>query len=350
MRKKFMAVMLAGVMAASMGTMAFADETEAADYVVNEAAAADPEVTLVMAEVNPLDTTVGMTDIKFVEAVEAMSGGTIKIDLQDSGVLGDEATVLDTMIGGAGTIDMSRISAFGLSGYGCNKATLLSLPFVWESRDHWWNFVHSDLAEEFLNEPQEIGVPLRGIYYGEEGFRDFFFKNEVGELDDLKGMKIRVSNDPIMNGLVEAFGANPTSIAFTELYSSLSSGVCDAAEQPVANYKSNSFQEVAPCLLLDEHTLGAIQVVVADTGWAKLTENQQQVLYDAGKIVEAYCEELSAKNEEKVLEELKAEGVSVIEVEDKTPWQEAAMSAPAIQSAIEAQQDLYDQIAELAAG
>ena len=348
MMKKFMAVMLAGAMAASMGTMAFADETEAADYVVNEAAAADPAVTLVMAEVNPLDTTVGMTDVKFKEAVEAMSGGSITIDLQDSGVLGDEATVLDTMLGGAGTIDISRISAFALSGYGCTKATLLSLPFVWQSRDHWWKFVHSDLAEEFLNEPQDNGLPLRGIYYGEEGFRDFFFKNEVAGLEDLKGMKIRVSNDPIMTGLVEAFGANPANVAFTELYSSLSSGVCDAAEQPVANYKSNSFQEVAPYLLLDEHTLGAIQVVVADTGWAKLTENQQQVLYDAGEIVEEYCEGLSAENEEKVLAELEDEGATVIEVEDKTPWMEAAMSAPAIQSAIEAQQDLYDQIEALA--
>lgn len=348
MMKKFMAVMLAGVMAASMGTMAFADETEAADYVVNEAAAADPAVTLVMAEVNPLDTTVGMTDVKFKEAVEAMSGGSITIDLQDSGVLGDEATVLDTMIGGAGTIDISRISAFALSSYGCNKATLLSLPFLWESRDHWWNFVHSDLAEEFLNEPQENGVPLRGIYYGEEGFRHFFFKDDVEGIDDLKGLKIRVSNDPIMTGLVEAFGANPTNVAFTELYSGLSSGVCDAAEQPIANYKSNSFQEVAPCLLLDGHTLGAVQVVVADTGWMKLTENQQQVLYDAGKIVEDYCEELSVENENKVLDELKGEGVNVVEVEDLTPWQEAAKSAPAIESAIEAQQDLYDQLAALA--
>lgn len=348
MMKKFMAVMLAGAMAASMGTMAFADETEAADYVVNEAAAADPEVTLVMAEVNPLDTTVGMTDLKFVEAVEAMSGGTIKIDLQDSGVLGDEATVLDTMIGGAGTIDISRISAFSLSAYGCNKATILSVPFIWENRAHWWNFVHSDLADEFLNEPQDNGVPLRGIYYGEEGFRDFFFKNEVAGLDDLKGQKIRVSNDPIMTGLVEAFGANPTSIAFTELYSSLSSGVCDAAEQPIANYKSNSFQEVAPNLLLDEHTLGAIQVVIADTGWAKLTENQQQVLYDAGEIVEEYCEGLSESNESKVLDELKEEGVNVIEVEDKTPWQDAAMSVSSIQDAISAQQDLYDQIKAMA--
>ncbi len=347
MMKKFMAVMLAGVMAVSMGSMAFADETEAADYTVNEAAAADPAVTLVMAEVNPLDTTVGMTDTKFKEAVEAMSGGSITIDLQPGGTLGDEATVLDTMIGGAGTIDISRISAFALSSYGCNKATLLSLPFVWQSRDHWWNFANSDLAKEFLNEPQEIGVPLRGIYYGEEGFRHFFFKDDVAALEDLAGLKIRVSNDPIMTGLVEAFGATPANVAFTELYSSLSSGVCDAAEQPIANYKSNSFQEVAPCLLLDGHTLGAIQVVVADTGWAKLTENQQQVLYDAGAVVQAYCQELSAANEEKVLEELKEEGVNVVEVEDKTPWVEAANSASAIQDAISAQQDLYDQIMAL---
>ena len=59
-----------------------------------------PEVTLVMAEVNPLDTIVGQTDSKFKETVEEMSGGKIKIDLQASGVLGSENDVLDTMLGG----------------------------------------------------------------------------------------------------------------------------------------------------------------------------------------------------------------------------------------------------------
>ena len=94
-----------------------------------QAPAADA-ITLVMAEVNPLDTIVGMTDQKFKEEVESRSNGSIIIDLQASGVLGSENDVLDTMLGGGGTIDMSRISAFALTSYGGKKSMLLSLPYT----------------------------------------------------------------------------------------------------------------------------------------------------------------------------------------------------------------------------
>lgn len=117
-------------------------------------AASDPKVTLVYAEVNPLDTIVGQTASYFKEQVESLSGGSITIDLQASGVLGSENDVLDNILAGGDTIDLSRISAFALTSYGCKKSMLLSLPYTFVSRDHWWNFANSDLAPDFLNEPQ----------------------------------------------------------------------------------------------------------------------------------------------------------------------------------------------------
>jgi TRAP-type C4-dicarboxylate transport system substrate-binding protein len=74
-----------------------------------------------------------------------------------------------------------------------------------------------------------------------------------------------------MTGMVKGLGASPTVVSFGELYSALQTGVVDGAEQPIANYKSNAFQEVAPYLILDGHTLGAIQVVISDNAWKKLT-------------------------------------------------------------------------------
>lgn len=343
MKKNLLAVLLAAATVAAMAVPAMAAETES-DIAVNEAAAADPAVTLVMAEVNPLDTIVGMTDSEFKRQVEGMSGGSITVDLRDSGVLGSENDVLDAMLGGDDSIDMSRISAFALTNYGCKKATLLSIPYTFSSRDHWWKFATSDLADEFLAEPEELGLGVRGIYYGEEGFRHFFTKKEVAGIEDFKDMKLRVSNDPIMNGMCEGLGAIPTVVSFGELYSALNSGVVDGAEQPIANYYSNSFQEVAPNLILDGHTLGAIQVVISDTAWGKLTENQQQVLMDAGAVAETYNQNLSQEKEDEVLKTLKDAGVNVVDVPDKTPWREAAQSSQAIADAISANQDLYDQI------
>mgnify|MGYP002240621868 CR=1 FL=1 len=242
------------------------------------AAANDPKVTLVYAEVNPLDTIVGQTATHFKEKVEELTGGSVVIDVQASGVLGSENDVLDAILGGSTSIDMSRISAFALTSYGCNKSKLLSIPFTFENRAHFWNFANSDLAPEFLNEPQELGLPVRGIFYGEEGFRHFFTVKPVSGIADFKGLKLRVSNDPVMNGMVEGLGANPTVVSFGELYSALQTGVVDGAEQPIANYKSNAFPEVANNLILDGHTLGAIQAVITDNAWAKLTENQQAAI------------------------------------------------------------------------
>jgi len=240
---------------------------------------------------------------------------------------------------------MSRISAFALTSYGAKKSMLLSIPYTFENRDHWWAFANSDLAQEFLNEPQEIGLPLRGVFYGEEGFRHFFANKPINSIEDLDGMKIRVSNDPIMNGMVEGLGGSPTVVSFGELYSALNTGVCDAAEQPIANYKSNAFPEVANNLILDGHTLGAIQAVITDTAWAKLTPAQQAVIMEAGKEVQAFNQQLSQSAEDEVLQQLKDEGCNVVDVPDKKPWQDAC--AQVISENTADQAELYQQILDM---
>jgi tripartite ATP-independent transporter DctP family solute receptor len=282
--------------AASTATSAAASTAPAGDAA---AAASDPKVTLVYAEVNPLDTIVGQTGSHFKEKVEELTGGSVVIDVQASGVLGSENDVLDAILGGSTSIDISRISAFALTSYGCNKSKLLSIPFTFENRAHFWNFANSELAPEFLNEPQELGLPVRGIFYGEEGFRHFFTVKPVSGIADFKGLKLRVSNDPVMNGMVEGLGANPTVVSFGELYSALQTGVVDGAEQPIANYKSNAFPEVANNLILDGHTLGAVQAVITDNAWNKLTENQQAAVMEAAADTQAFNADLSETAENK---------------------------------------------------
>ena len=330
-----------------------AEETTAAEGETKAEAAASgkydtasmPEVTLVYAEVNPLDTIVGQMATDFKEKVEELSDGKITIDVQASGVLGSENDVLDTMLGGGGTIDMSRISAFALNGYGAKKSLLLSIPYTFADREHFWNFATSDLADEFLAEPVEQGLGVRGLFYGEEGFRHFFFKNEAKTLEDLKGLKIRVSNDPVMTGMVAGLGANATVVSMNELYSALQTGVVDAAEQPIANYASNAFPEVAPYLMLDGHTLGAVQVVITDEAWNGRTEDQQAILMEAGEYASTNNRANSENKENEVLEQLKADGVTVVEVEDKAPWKEACKDV--IESNTSDQAELYQQLLDM---
>lgn len=358
MKKRIVAVVLSALLVASLsgcGLKSPAETTPKEETTQGEAkpeeakpegtTAVKPEITLVYAEVNPLDTIVGQTGSAFKEKVEELSGGKIKIDLQASGVLGSENDVLDTMLGGGGTIDMSRISAFALTSYGGEKSKLLSVPYTFVSRDHFWNFATSDLAPEFLLESQENGSGVRGLFYGEEGFRHFFTVKPVNTIDDIKGMKLRVSNDPVMNGMVQGLGASPTVVSFGELYSALQTGVVDGAEQPIANYKSNAFQEVSPNLILDGHTLGAIQVIITDEAWDKLTEEQQNILVEAGKLTSEFNRKISEEAENKVLEELRAEGVNVVDVEDITPWQDACKDI--IESSTADNVELYQRILDM---
>jgi TRAP-type C4-dicarboxylate transport system substrate-binding protein len=310
-------------------------------------ASADEPITLTYAEVNTLEgTIVGAMAKAFKEKVEELSGGAVLIDIQASGVLGSEDQILDNLLGGGNITDISRISAFALTQYGCDKASLLSIPYTFVNEDHFWKFADSELAQEFLNEPQEIGLPLRGLCYGEEGFRHFFFKNEVKGLDDLKGLKIRVSSDPVMTGMVSNLGASATSVPFTELYSALNTGVVDGAEQPTANYRSNAFQEVAPYLLLDGHTLGALQIVITDTGWNKLNEEQQGWIMEAAKYASEVCREQVGKVEAETFELLEKDGATVIPVEDKSPWVEACQ--PTIKANTEKLADLYAELVAMA--
>ena len=339
--------------AATEATEAAEEKTEAAEGETEAAAEAGsydtanmPEVTLVYAEVNPLDTIVGQMATDFKNKVEELSDGKITIDVQASGVLGSENDVLDTMLGGGGTIDMSRISAFALNSYGAKKSMLLSIPYTFQDRAHFWNFATSDLAQEFLTEPVDLGLGVRGLYYGEEGFRHFFFVNPATKLEDLSGLKIRVSNDPVMTGMVSGLGANATVVSMNELYSALQTGVVDAAEQPIANYYSNAFPEVAPHLLLDGHTLGAVQVIITDEAWDKLTEDQQAILMEAGKYASENNRANSENKENEVLEQLKADGVTVTEVEDKAPWKDACKAV--IDENTADQAELYQQILDLA--
>lgn len=319
--KKLLAVALVALMVLTLGACGAKKDDAAAE----PAAAAEP-ITLTMAEVNPLEGTVcGAMDLAFKEKVEELSGGQIKIDLQGGGVLGVEADILDGITGGTGTVDICRISAFALTSYGTKKAKLLSLPYTFNNRDHFWAFANSELGQDFLNESMELGLGIKSLYFGEEGFRHFFSVPDkaITSPEDCKGLKIRVSNDPVMVGMVEGLGGTPSPVSMAEIYQSMQNNTIDAAEQPTVNYLANSFQEVGTNLTLDGHTLGAMMTIITETAWNKLTEEQQGWIVEAGKYASQVCREQSEAKENAALATLKEQGINIIEVTDKAPWQAA---------------------------
>lgn len=279
-----------------------------------------------------------------------ISGGSITIDLQGAGVLGNEVDVLDQMVGNSGTVDITRTSINTLNQYGVGNSVVLSLPFVFVSRDHYWKWVDSESGQAYLAELHDAGKGLRAICYGEEGFRSFFTSESkpITTPDDMKGMKIRSSSDPIMVGMIEALGATSSPVAYNEVYTSIQNGTIDGAENPVNNYYSNAFYEVAKNLTLDEHTLGATQIVMTDASYDSLTPAQQEAINEAGKIAEQYCREISEQGEKDTFEKLKEAGVNIIPVDDKTPWQEKVQPLIDAQLSTDDLKAFYQTIVDMA--
>ena len=315
---------------------------------------ADP-ITLTYAEVNPVPATLEennesgsvVSDVAwaFKTKLEELSNGEILVDLQGGGVMGPEKDVLANILGGDTSVDIVRISAFALNQYGAKKSVFLTLPYVFSSEEHYWKFTKSDLAKEMLAEAKEVGQPWTGLAYGEEGFRHFFSKVDIKTIDDLKGLKIRVSDDPIMTGLLQGLGAAFTPVSFTELYSALQTGVVDCAEQPITNYLSNSFQEVAPYMLRDGHTLGTIELIATDSCFDKLSDDQKALVQQAADYAMAECEKSVIARQEAAYNKLVEMGCTVNEVEDKTVWQEATKAV--LEANIAGMEDIYEQIMAL---
>ncbi len=336
MKRKILAMLLSVVMVTSLAGCGNEE---------GESIEKSEPVTLVYAEMNPLDTIAGEMAVAFKEKVEEISGGNITIDIQHSGVLGDETTIVEGMINGDTTIDLARISPTALTSHGGEKSKLLALPYLFTSHEHFWNFASSALADEILAEPAENGKGIRGLFYGEEGFRHFFTSKEVTGIDDFVGMKIRVSNDPIMNGMVQALGGTPMVVSFNELYIALKNNLVDAAEQPLINYKSNAFPEVASTLILDGHTLGTMEVIISDATWNKLSNQQKEWLEEAGDYASSYNRRIAEEEEKKALEELKADGVNIVEIKNTSAWVEACDSV--IQNNIAGMEAMYQQIKDM---
>ncbi len=329
MNKKLLTSLLAAGVLASLG----AASVNAAD------------VTLVMAEENSIDSLSGKVAQYFADKVAELTDGAVEIDLQCSKVLGSESEILEGMIAFAGTVDIERVTSSRFTNSGCTKAALLGLPYTFENRDHFWALAGSPALDEIYAELEEK-LPITPLSLYEEGFRSFFFKDAVTDVSQIAGKKIRVADDVIMQGIVNGLGGSPTVIASAELYTSLQSGVVDGAEQPLSPYQTNAFNEVAPNVILDEHTLGNAIYIISDLGKGKLNDEQFAAVKEAAQLTQEYNKEIAAQTDEDCMAALTEKGVVFTAVEDKAPYKEAVASTVADQS--KGNEDLYQSILDLA--
>ena len=334
MRKQLMAISLASVMALSLAgcgggnttattaaasgdskTAETSAEAKAEESKADSASTTEPELVFKYAELNSDDNINTRVGYEFAKNVEEMSDGRIKIEVYSASTLGDEKTCLNALQIGGGTVDMYRANTNSLSDYGFQKLNMFGLPFIFTSRDSMWKVLEDEeLGQAFLSEGSEVGAGMVGLFYMDEGARNLFTTKEISGLGDIKGMKIRVPETQLMMDTMKALGAEPTPISYSELYSSLQSGVVDGAENGYPGYSSNKFYEVAPYYLLSGHTFSPGIVLMAEAKWNALSEEDQKILLEAGQKASDWNKSAIGEEEVALRKDLEDKGVHIIDM------------------------------------
>ena len=306
------------------------------------------EITLKYAELNPDGHILDNCADYFAELVAEKSDGRIEIQVYPGSELGDEISAYHSIMKGDGAIDIFRGNSITMADFGMEKSSLFGLPFIFEGRTHLWNVLDSHIGEEILKEPQDIKSGMVGLFYLDDGARNFFSVADkpIETVEDFAGLKLRAPTI-MMEETIAALGARAMRFNFSELNSAFWTGVVDGADQPYSGYLSNKFYEAAPNYTLTGHTYSPSIILMSERVWNSLSKDDQNILMEAGKEVEAYNREHIEEEEAELLEEIKAAGVNVIEIEDHTPFVEATEEVIAKYTNTPKLKELYDEIRDM---
>lgn len=228
------------------------------------------------------DLAVGLeyTMCKVFEAmVETNTGGAIQVEVFHSGSLGQMMAQIEAVQAGE---QEALTGTAGIPSF-YPAWQVFSLPYLFDNSDIAMAVMnHSDFMRNLYEDMrQKTGLRVLGV--AQNGFRHFTnSKRPIRTPEDLKGLKFRVMQGQIYVKVVEALGAAATPISWSELYTSLQTGVVDGQENPISGVKLGSLDEVQKYLTLDGHLWSENYLIINDEFFNSLPANLQQVLLEAG--------------------------------------------------------------------
>lgn len=223
---------------------------------------------------NADNRTVRAGDI-FSHVTREASNGELELVFYHASKLGAEREALEGIQ--MGTIQMGTLTSGPVPGFFA-PVMFFDIPFLLQTTAGAWEFLQSDFVKEFSEEfRKKTGVRILAV--AENGFRHFTAKGrELRRPEDMKALKIRTMESPAHMAMVKALGADPTPLAFSELYMALQQGVVDGMECPIALIHDMKFYEVQNSMVMDGHFYNPMIVYINDAVYNKLSPNQQQAL------------------------------------------------------------------------
>ena len=287
----------------------------------------------------------------FEEKVEELSGGSLEIDLYLNGALGSEQESLQGLQ--MGTLDIFRGNASSLGDYGAEIIGSTGLPYLFQSIEEFEQMAESPLGQEILNDVENADCGFLALAWLVEGPRNLFITEETYKelgspdeitLDMLKNLNIRVPGSKLLTDTIEALGACPREVKYSDLRDALLSGNIDGAENGVISYISQGFSEAAPYYITDAHTFGCGVILISKATWDSLSDEEKGWMKEAGAAASEACYQYNLEEEEAYYEQFEANGITKLSVADIEAWQEACSGIYDAQS--EAVQAVIQKIQE----
>ncbi|ETD68030.1 hypothetical protein V757_10610 [Pelistega indica] len=259
----------------------------------------------------------------FAEEVKNKSKGELEVKIFPNGQLGNDNAMIDAVRGGMIDFELSGNPYFtGMA----PELNALDIPFLFKDASAAYNVLDGQIGKELLGKLSAHG--LVGLAFWEIGFRDLTNNiRPVQKAEDVKGLALRTTPNPIHLAFFSALGANPTPMPFAEVYTSLETKTIDGQENPVNLIKSAGLETVQKYLSRTKHAYTAAPLVMNKKKFDSLNEENKRVVIDAAFAAAKYQRELNAKQEADNLAFLKEKGMVVNEELDRESFKAIAQDA-----------------------
>lgn len=268
------------------------------------------ERTIKFTTQNPKGHPLVMGMEKFAEIVTAKSGGKMKVNLFPGGVLGGDAPVVSAMQGG--TVEMATMNS-GILASQVKDFEVFDFPFMFANSKEADTVVDGPFGKKMHAKLEPKG--LIGLSYYELGFRNITnSKRPITRIEDIEGLKLRVIPNAINLDWTKALGANPTPLAFPELYAALEQKAIDGQENPLTVIAANKFFEVQKYVTLTNHQYNPQSVLISKKFWDTLSAAEKKIISDAASESTVYQRQQAREQAKTALEAVKNAGMQVSEL------------------------------------
>jgi tripartite ATP-independent transporter DctP family solute receptor len=254
------------------------------------------------------------------EEIKKRTNGRYEIQVFPASQLGNENQINEGL--GLGTVDIIY-TGVAFAGATHKPIAISNAPYVLRDFDHWKAYRDSPLFEKLSKgyEEKTSHEVLALTYYGQ---RHVTANKAIEKPEDMKGMKLRVPPAPLFLMFTKSVGANATPIAFAEVYLALQQGTVDGQENPLPTILAKKFYEVQTHINLTGHITESLLTIVGGHVWSNLSEEDKAVFAEVLKQAAANATDAIRGSEQKLADEFKALGKTVVEP-DRAAFREAAI-------------------------